>query len=132
MSIDALVQSIPLPLQTCAFVGLVSLGVFELMSENSSASGDGDHDIVQHPGFDVSRHKLPHRHPSAARMFSAKLAQTVGIDFGVVDMNSFVKILPPEMLKEYSGIDTPCTIQIVQQRSSSDPLHPYAHTALPM
>ena len=130
--IDQLIQSIPLPLQTCAFVGLVSLNMFELMSENSSASTDGEHVVTHHPGFDVSRHKLPQRHTNVARMFSANLAQTVGIDYGTVDVNSFVKILPPETLKEYAGIEIQCTIPIVQQRSSSDPLHPYAHTSLSM
>jgi hypothetical protein len=126
-----LIASIPFAFQTSTFVGVVSFGIFKLTSENSQSAEHTEVRRKNFRGFDMTIHHVPRvTNETDKRMFSPGVAQSVDVLSEVHDTSMFLKIVPPEVLPDYDGITVPCSIPIIHQRSTSDPMHPFAHTAL--
>jgi hypothetical protein len=146
--VDQLLAEIPMTIQTPLYLSLLAPQMWMLTREHSQASNRPQHQLTAHGSYDLHvKHDPRQYHHPVPRMFSPVLARAHNIVGGEVDTSVYVIVLPPTKEAKTrsstaeaksvgtatppsSGIVVHCTIPLQQLRSSSDPLHPFAHTSL--
>jgi hypothetical protein len=144
--VDQLLTEIPMTIQTPLYLSLLAPQMWMLTREHSQASNRPQHQLTAHGSYDLHvKHDPRQYHHPVPRMFSPVLARAHNIVGGEVDTSVYVIVLPPNKEAKpasstvaaksvgtppSSGIVVHCTIPLQQLRSSSDPLHPFAHTSL--